>query len=156
MNITILAMVTLLNGCSEQSHSRVVSTEKVSGYPVYKFLNFSGIDQHQLESNEEAAKELLGYAYDEYVEHHQRMVAAGFDLHKPLRILPDDADEVLVYIQNSDYDQLWAVSPHDLSAQGKSHLVSIEYEQIQVGDEVVNRASSIRAELVDREPILVK
>lgn len=129
---------------------------KVSGYPVYKFLNFGGIDKQALEANEKVARESLGDTYAAYVKHHKMMVSAGFDRHESLRVIAEDGKEIEIYVQSADYEKLWKTSPHDLNAQGRSHLVKIEYEEIKVGDELVNRATSFQAELVDHKPTIRK
>ena len=94
--------------------------------------------------------------FDDYVEAHERMVSAGFDRHMPLRLITDNEVEIEVYVPNGDYETVWKTSPHDLHDQGKSHYIEIEYEEIAVGDQMVNRAISFRAELVDHEPTIRK
>ena len=132
------------------------SAKEIKGYPVYKFLNFGAINAKALKANEAATREFLGKGYDDYVRIHDLLVSRGFDLHTPLTIHTASGEEVEVYIREEDNDLLWKTNPHDLAKQKKSHLVTINYVQVKVGQEAVNRAVSFQAQLVDREPIIRK
>lgn len=146
----------ILTACGQEGATAPEKIMTLTGYPVYKFINLSGIDQKALKANEKKAREALGENYDGYVKYHEAMVAAGFDQHEALRVMGRDAKEIEIYIPNADYKKMWEVNPRDLSKQGKSHLVTIEYEAIVVGEQIVNRATSFKAELVDHEPTIRK
>ena len=132
------------------------AVKEVKGYPVYKFINFGGIDAKALKTNEAAIKKLLGKNYDTYAERHQLLVSRGFDLYTPLNIHMETGKEIEVYVRNKDYESLWKISPLDLAKQKKSHLATIKYIQVAVGGETVNRAVSFDCELIEREPIIRK
>ena len=154
--IVSLLVALTVSACGEEGKSTSATTMKISGYPVYKFLNFFGIDKQALEASEKEAREVLGENYESYVKNHEAMVSAGFDQHESLRVIRQDGDEVEIYVRRADYQKLWKTSPHDLNEQGKSHLVTVEYEAIQVGDQVLNRATSFQAKLVEYRPTIRK
>jgi hypothetical protein len=84
------------------------------------------------------------------------MVSAGFDKHERVQVIGKDRKEIDVYVRSEDYEKLCKVSPHDLKEQGQSHFVTIDYELVAVGGQIVNRATSFQAELVDHEPTVRK
>ncbi len=120
------------------------AVREVKGRPVYKFLNFGGIDVKSIKANEA------------HSEQYKLFVSRGFDLHTPLKIQIESGKEIEVYVRNKDYKELWKTNPHDLARQKKSHLVTIKYIQVKMGGEAVNRAVSFESELVEREPIIRK
>jgi hypothetical protein len=146
----------ILTACGQEGATCPSKIMTLTGHPVYNFINLFGIDQKALEANEKEAREALGENYDGYLKYHEAMVEAGFDQHEALRVIGRDAKEIEIYIPNADYKKLWEENPHDLSKQGKSHLVTIEYEAIEVGDQIVNLATSFEAKLVDHEPTIRK
>jgi hypothetical protein len=140
-----------ISGCSKAEETRAVV-----GYPIYKFLNFGGINQKALEKNKDTAKDILGESYESYLRQHALYVDHGFDRHIPLRIRMDSGDEVEIFIRDEDHDQLWMTSPHDLAKKKKSHRVTVKFVEVQVGDVIARRATSFQTSLIDKEPILEK
>lgn len=128
----------------------------VEGYPVYKFLNFSGINSKALKAHEAESREFLGDAYEIVAKQHDLFVACGFDFHTPLMVKTESGKEVEVYIRDADNELLWKTNPLDLADWKKSHRVSITYLPVRVGDEWVNRAVTFSAKMVEREPIIRK
>ena len=157
--LLILSAIVGALGCVKVRESTSVDTTIVRGYPIYKFLNFGGINEKGFEGKKEMFRKVMesvGGNFDDYTETHARMVSAGFDLHIPLRLITDNGVVIKVYVPNGDYETLWKVNPHDLKAQGKSHCVEIEYMEILVGDQMVNRSINFKADLVDRVPVIMK
>jgi hypothetical protein len=132
------------------------AVKEVKGYAVYKFINLGGIDVKAFKANEAETRKLPGVNFDAWVELQELYASRGFDLHTPLIIQRETGEEIEVYVQTKDYEQLWKVSPHDLAKQKKSHFVSIKYIQDKVGDETVSRAISFESKLIEREPIIRK
>jgi hypothetical protein len=156
--LAILTVVAFLPAaaCADSGVASPAKSATVSGYPVYKFLNLLGVDSDAFKANEKTLRAAMGDDYERYAKHHEAMISAGFDRHELLRVIGKDRSELDVYVRSEDYKKLWNVSPHALKEQGKSHFVTIEYEVITVGHEIVNRATSFKAELVDHKPILRK
>lgn len=141
-----------LVACAGAGHER-----QVKGYPVYKFLNFGGINSKALKAHEAETKRNLGEGYELYVKQHDLFVSHGFDFHTPLMVRTESGNEVEVYIRDADNKLLWKTNPHDLAKQKKSHRVTITYVPVfKVGDEWANRAVTFSAEMVTREPIIRK
>ncbi|MES2920106.1 MAG: hypothetical protein V4819_01070 [Verrucomicrobiota bacterium] len=130
--------------------------KQVNGYPVYKFLNFGGINSKALKVHEAETKKNLGEGYEHYVKQHDLFVSHGFDFHTPLMVRTVSGEEVEVYIRDADHRLLWKTNPHDLADQKKSHRVAITYLPVEIDDEWVNRAVTFSAEMVEREPIIRK
>ena len=128
----------------------------IKGFPVYQFLNFGAINERQLLDNEKEAKEALGENFDDYISHHKSMVAAGFDLHMPLRIIVDDGHELEVFVRDKDYRTLWETSPHDLHDKGKRHFITLDYDEILVDGRFVKRGVVSTIELRDGIPEIRK
>ena len=108
------------------------AVKEVKGYPVYKFMNFGGIDAKALKTNESVMKQLLGKNYGTYLERHQLFVSRGFSLYTPLNIQMETGKEVEVYVRNKDYEDLWKISPLDLAKQKQSHLARIKYRLLVI------------------------
>ena len=138
--------------CAGAGHER-----RVEGYPVYKFLNFGGINSKALKAHEAETKKNLGEGYEPYVKQHGLFVSNGFDFHTPLMVRTDSGKEVEVYIRDADNNLLWKTSPLALAKQKKSHRVTITYVPVfKAGEEWVNRAVIFSAEMVAGEPIIRK
>jgi hypothetical protein len=137
--------------CTASSHEK-----RVDGYPVYRFVNLSGVDSKFFKDHAAELKEALGEAYEPVVKRNNLFISHGFDSHTSLTVRTESGKDVELYIREADHKLLWKTNPYDLAEQKKSHRVSITYVPVNVGDEWVNRAVTFSAEMVDREPILIK
>ena len=130
--------------------------KQIKGYPVYKFLNLGGVNSKAFKAHEVESKKIMGEAYEAIAKQQDLLVSHGFDFHTPLRVHNESGREVMVYIRDADNKLLWKTNPLDLAKQKKSHRVKITYVPVKVGDEWVNRAVTFSAQMVEREPIIIK
>ena len=111
--IVVSLILFVLTSCRDSEAPDSVVPLKVTGYPLYKFLNFGGISEENLKSHDSELREALGEFYEGYIENQRAMAAAGFDRHQLLRVTPqlaEDDAEIRVYIRAEDFRSLWELS----------------------------------------------
>lgn len=154
----LLAMKSLSLESQEVESEKVkLAKTKITGYPIYKFINFGAINIQSLKLNKQKIVEEGGEKlYNFMEEHNQFMASAGFDLHCPLKVIIKNNQVMDIYISDANFKTLWKRDPFELEDEGKSHLVTIEYESIKVGNNVLHRATSFQTKLVNHKPTIMK